>query len=198
MPLNISAGESSESHSAIPSAVPEPAARRQQLVDELTDELTSWNPREFMFAFRRLHRGSISLIHLNVLTLLEAEGPMPMGRLADALDVSVASATGIVTRMEIRGLVERTRDDRDRRVVLVRRSEAGMAVFSGIDENRRAGLSRLLGHLTDGELAGFLTGHRALRLARATYIQSELAAGERTQTPGADLRPTPAKEAATR
>ena len=43
-----------------------------------------------------------------------------MGRLAEILDVSMSSATGIIDRMEERGLVERTRVPDDRRVVMVR------------------------------------------------------------------------------
>ena len=39
-----------------------------------------------------------------------------MSQLAEALDVSQASATGIVDRMEQRGLVSRQRNDEDRRV----------------------------------------------------------------------------------
>ncbi len=50
---------------------------------------------------------------------------MPMSKLADALDVSVASLTGIIDRMEARGLVERRREPGDRRVVLVHRTAGG-------------------------------------------------------------------------
>jgi DNA-binding MarR family transcriptional regulator len=177
VPLNISAAKSSAAVKSSP--------RRRQLVDELTAELTSWSPREFLFAFRRMHRGTVSLVHLNVLMLLEAEGPMSMGRLAEALDVSVASATGIVTRMETRGFVERAHDDHDRRVVLVRSTEAGAGVFRGIEEHRRAGLLRLLTHLTDDELAGFLAGHRALRAVRAAYQQEQETVSAAAQSAGA-------------
>ena len=51
--------------------------------------------------------------------MLDTEGPTSMGRLAEALDISVASMTGIVDRMEERGLVERRHEGKDRRVVLV-------------------------------------------------------------------------------
>jgi len=136
-------------------------------MDALLNELLSWNPREFIIAFRRWHHGSFSLIHLNVLTILEADGPDSMSHLADALDVTVASMTGIVDRMEKRGLVERRREDKDRRVVLVYPTEGGRDVFREIDRQRREGLTNVLGRLSDDELAGLLTGHRALRNARA-------------------------------
>jgi DNA-binding MarR family transcriptional regulator len=145
----------------------EEAARRRQLADAVLDEILSWNPREFISAFRRWHRDSFSLIHLNVLTLLDTDGPDSMSRLAEALDVSVASMTGIVDRMEKRGLVERRHAGEDRRVVLVYPTDAGRDVFLEIDRRRGEGLRRLLGQLSDEELTGLLTGHRALRQARA-------------------------------
>jgi DNA-binding MarR family transcriptional regulator len=151
-------------------------APTRSLVDEVIDELTSWNPREFIGAFRRWHRGALSLIHLNVLTLLEVEGPLSMSRLAEALDVSVASTTGIIDRMEAKGLVARSHDETDRRVVLVHPAPGGARVFEDIDERRRNGLARLLTHLNEGELEGLLDGHRALRAAR-TSLAHELTGG---------------------
>ena len=100
------------------------------LVGEVVDMLTSWGPRDFIGAFQRFHAGSISLIHLNVLILLEGTGPLPMSRLAEALDISVASMTGVVDRMEARGLVARRRDAEDRRVILVEPAEGGRRLFA--------------------------------------------------------------------
>ena len=84
-------------------AEPEPAAPgRSALERELLDEMTAWSPRDRGGAFKTWHRHALSLVHLNVLTALEAEGPLSMSRLAEAMDVSDASATGIVDRMEKR------------------------------------------------------------------------------------------------
>ena len=141
-------------------------AKDRPLVTQVVDELTAWNPREFITAFQRWHQGSISLIHLNVLTLLEASGPMPMGRLAEQLDISVASITGVIDRMEARGLVARRRDSEDRRVILVHPDKGGRKLFDDIGKRRRLGLTRLLTKLNDQQLEGLLEGHRALRAAR--------------------------------
>jgi DNA-binding MarR family transcriptional regulator len=146
---------------------PTASAKGRRLRQQLVDEMTAWNPREFIAMFRRIKHGTISLIHLNVLTVLEMDGPIPMSRLAEALDVSVASMTGIVDRMEKRGLVERQHDSGDRRVVLVLPTDAGRDVFTTISETRRIGLAKMLDHLTDDEVQGLLKGHRALRKLRA-------------------------------
>ena len=151
---------------------------RERVAAEVLDELTSWNPRERMSEFRAWLAGSLSLIHLHVLSLLEADGPLSMTHLADALDVSVASVTGIVDRLEQRGLVERRRGQEDRRVILVHPTAAGKAVFSGIAEHRRAGLTRMLAEFTDKELAATLVCMRAMKRARSVLQAERSAAGD--------------------
>jgi DNA-binding MarR family transcriptional regulator len=182
---------------------PRPAdAGRDTLIAELVDEMTSWSARDRMNAFKSWLKGSLSLIHLHVLTILEAEGPIPMSKLADTLDVSVASTTGIIGRMEERGLVERSHGETDRRVVLVQATAAGKAIFLDMTDQRRVALTALLGKLADDELAALLIGLRAMRTARAA-LHSEMAGVEAAGTaaaPGATVpsaRPTktlPAKE----
>jgi DNA-binding MarR family transcriptional regulator len=156
---------------------------RATLTADVVGQLTSWNPREWTRALRHWHRGSISLVHLDVLMVLEEAGPLSMGRLAELLDVSVASVTGIVGRMEKRGLVERHHDEEDRRIVMVERSPAGEQVFADIDEHRKAGLTRLLATMTEDDLRALRAGHRALHAARQAYIASEAARTAAT-TPG--------------
>jgi DNA-binding MarR family transcriptional regulator len=168
VPLNIKASRKTE-------AGLDPRATTAR---EVMDELSAWGPRERMGMFRRWLAGSLSIVHLHVLTVLETAGPLPMGRLADALDVSVASATGIVDRMEQRGLVERRDDDRDRRVVVVHPTAAGLNVFADLDEQRRASLAKILERLSERELRAFLVGLRAMRAAReAMAAEAATAAG---------------------
>jgi 4'-phosphopantetheinyl transferase len=175
---------------------------RDALIAELVDEMTAWTPRERMLAFRSWLKGSLSLIHLHVLTVLEADGAVPMSRLAETLDVSVASATGIVGRMEERGLVARTHGEADRRVVLVGMTDAGIAIFRDMTEQRRHHLSAVLERLTTEELTALLIGLRAMRTARlaihaekAEKLRSVLAAATVAQPPAKakpDKRATPA------
>jgi len=174
--LNVNGGQT----------IPEPADSRQAVTDELLRELTFWNPRERMGVFRTWLRGSLSLVHLHVLTVLETGGPIPMGKLADALDVSVASATGIVDRMEQRGLVERRDDESDRRLVLVQTTDSGLLVFRVFDEQRHAALRSLIGRLTDEEQTALLTGLRAVRRAREELAAEDGAAHDDGDGPSTD------------
>lgn len=146
---------------------------RQALERELLDEMTGWSARDRGGVFKSWHRHALSLVHLNVLTALEAEGPLSMKRLAEAMDVSDASATGIVDRMEKRGLVERRHGTDDRRVVRVHATEAGAQVFRDMAEHRRSVLSRVLAELTEDEMAALLVGMRAIHAARRRVFQTE-------------------------
>lgn len=138
---------------------------RAALADALIEELTGWSPPDRLLTFTKWHRGSLSLVQLIVLTILEADGTLPMHRLAEALDVSDASATGIIDRIERRGLVERRHGTEDRRVVLVNLTDRGAAIFHDLQQRRRARLATLVDQLADDELAGLLTGLRAMRTA---------------------------------
>lgn len=145
-----------------------PDRGREELVADLLDEMTSWNPHERMTAFRSFLRRSLSLTHLHALTILEARGPLTMTQLAEQLRVSVASATGIVGRLEERRLVERRHGSEDRRVVWVHPTRLGAEVFARLRRNRQKRLRKLLDQLSQEELAAFLLGLRAMRRARAT------------------------------
>ena len=81
----------------------------------------------------RLVRLGISMAQLNILYTLHRSGDMPMSRLADALNVSLSNATGLVDRMEERGFIERIRVPEDRRIVRVRITDAGERVLQEND-----------------------------------------------------------------
>jgi DNA-binding MarR family transcriptional regulator len=141
-------------------------AARNRLREALLDELAAHSPAAAMRYVRHWPGGRVSMVHLQVLGLLDESGPLPMRSLAEALDVSQASATGIVDRMEQRGLVERRRDADDRRVVRAAITDEGRRLIAGMAAERRDHLARILDDLTDAELEGLLLGARALHRAR--------------------------------
>ena len=59
------------------------------------------------------------------LRLLEPGRPLPMSALADALHCDNSNVTGIVDRLEQRGVVERRTGERDRRVKMLEVTEEG-------------------------------------------------------------------------
>jgi DNA-binding MarR family transcriptional regulator len=108
---------------------------------------------------------SVSKMHMFVLMLLESHGPLAMSRLAALVDVSLSNLTGIIDRMEQHGLVERIRDDRDRRLVLVRATPVGADRCGEMDGLRREQLRRLVEALEDDDRPVVLEAAQALRRA---------------------------------
>src|SRR5829696_4337719 len=121
---------------------------------------------------QRLVRLGISMTHFHVLTLLRHHDAMPMGRLAEILDASMSSTTGIIDRMEERGLVERTRVPDDRRVVIVSPTKAGLELIDEAELVKSDLMAGALGHLTADELDRLTTALGDLQRA----IAGELAA----------------------
>ncbi len=116
---------------------------------------------------------SISKLHMVVLTLLEDRGALPMSRLAESVDVSLSNLTGIVDRMEQHGLVERVRDDHDRRLVRVRATGPGLKRCEELDGLRREQWRRLLVSLDDKERVVMLRAAKALGRAVARVDTDE-------------------------
>jgi DNA-binding MarR family transcriptional regulator len=135
------------------------------LASELLDELVPMLAQQRHAWAARCHAQGLSMSHFQVLSLLELEGPTPMGRLADLLGVALPNATGIVGRMEERGLVERTHDEADRRVVLACLTGAGQRVVGELEASRLARVTRLVDTMSAAEQADLLRGVRALRTA---------------------------------
>ncbi len=162
------------------------AQNRTALLSEILDEIGTHNPAKAMSLMRHWPGGRLSLVHVNVLLVLEADGALPMRGLAEAMDVSQASATGIVDRMEQRGLVERQRDEADRRIIRVAATDEGHRLIDGMAAQRRDHLARMLDELTDDELAAYLTGARAMRRVRER-LHDELHAAHDEASPA----PTP-------
>jgi DNA-binding MarR family transcriptional regulator len=87
-----------------------------------------------------------------VLKQLEAVGSLSVSDLAQRLDMTTAGSTGLVDRLVRAGLVQRTRDENDRRVVWVALSEAGISKLAEARELRRSIMADICRSLTPPEI----------------------------------------------
>jgi MarR family transcriptional regulator, organic hydroperoxide resistance regulator len=71
---------------------------------------------------------------VRALAMLDPERPVPMSELADALHCDNSNVTGIVDRLEDRGLVERRSATHDRRVKMLAVTERGADVRARLAE----------------------------------------------------------------
>src|SRR5687768_14764759 len=83
----------------------------------------------------------LSPIQCHVLHLIEPGRPLPLSRLADTLSCDASNVTGLVDRLESRGLVRREASPRDRRVKVLHLTPAGARLRA-----------QLLRQITEGDL----------------------------------------------
>ncbi len=104
---------------------------------ETTQSVRQNLTKEIIFAIRRLMQAGelytkelnkkyhISAPQLNCLLTLYENGPLPPSRIANHIMVKSSTITGIVDRLEQKGLVARFRNSPDRRVITIELTDAG-------------------------------------------------------------------------
>ena len=88
-----------------------------------------------------------------LLRYLERQCPVSVGALAEALGITPSSATTACKRLEQAGLVTRTRQAADKRVVLVDLTAQGRAQLDELRRRQREAVGRLLAVLDPQEQA---------------------------------------------
>jgi len=109
-----------------------------QLGEKAFRELIPILPKEWL-------QLDLTMPQLKVVLLLFMNGPVRMSDIASALDVSLATATGVIDRLVEREIVLRENHPDDRRVVLCRLSEKGQKLIGGLWQLARDRLRELLG-----------------------------------------------------
>ena len=96
-----------------------------------------------------LKASDISPTQYNVLRILRAAGSrgLPCGQIAGRMLTREPDMTRLLDRLEKRGLIERSRDANDRRVVLGRITHAGREALKPLDQPVAELHRRQLGHM---------------------------------------------------
>lgn len=117
-------------------------------------------------AMRRhgLHLGQ----NLLLAALWEQDGSTP-GEVAAALNVTTPTVVKMATRMTTAGLLTRSRDDRDNRLVRLRLTDAGRALQEPVEAERRFLEEKVTANLTETEREALLSA-----LAKIHQSASEL------------------------
>jgi len=140
-----------------------PATDVETLVETILTELHGVIREVRCGSTERLVHQQLSMTQLHVLWLLEHNGSLSMSRVAEFLDVSLSNATGLIDRMEERGLVVRVRVPDDRRLVLVRPAAGGRLALEEADGIRRDRMRSVLGRLEPAQLARLAAAIRDVR-----------------------------------
>ena len=113
------------------------------------------------------------------------DSPLSVGTLADRLDLSLSTVSGVLADLDQAGLVERTADQTDRRRTIVRiRPGARLAVEEGLD-GASAPIARVLDRLNTDERAAFL---KAMDMLEAEFRGTSTDGGPATPAAPAKRR----------
>ena len=99
-----------------------------------SDACRTWQLLMRLFFAQRAHLPALgadfdlSTIQCHVLHLIEPGRPLPMSRLAGTLSCDASNVTGLVDRLESRGLVRRQPSPQDRRVKVLQLTATGKRV----------------------------------------------------------------------
>ena len=117
------------------------------------DACRAWRLLMKFFFAQREHLPSagaesdLSPIQCHVLHLIEPGRPLPMSRLAETLSCDASNVTGLVDRLESRGLVRRQPSPQDRRVKVLQLTASGSRLRAQLLK-RMAGQSHPLSRLS--------------------------------------------------
>jgi DNA-binding MarR family transcriptional regulator len=105
-----------------------------------------------------LRESGLGTTQYNVLRILRGAEHDGICRndLRDRMLTRMPDVTRLLDRLEEAGLVVRTRDTEDRRMVLARITPAGRRLLEELDEPVRQLHEKLLGHLTDSQLRSLI------------------------------------------
>ena len=116
-----------------------------------------------------LHSYGLTAPQLSVLKTIARLQPVIASEIAKRVHLGQPTVTGILNRLEQRGLVERTRGARDRRSVLVSLTAAGEAILTGAPSLLQDKFRQRLAELKDWERTQILA-----TLQRVGDMMSEL------------------------
>jgi MarR family transcriptional regulator, organic hydroperoxide resistance regulator len=100
----------------------------------------------------------VSAAQVRTLVHLAQYGPQTMGELAEGMQITMASATGLVKPLVALGYVTRSRDPEDQRVVRVRLSSRAQVMADQILAERRREVEAALAGMDDQACRDFLEG----------------------------------------
>ena len=144
----------------------EPGPRYTALLELLRTSETLWNASRIFFA-----RWDLSPSQFNILNLLQdrPDGAIQT-ELSRQLIMHRSNVTGLVDRLEERGLVRRLENDEDRRVFKVVLTDAGLSLLHQIEPNYYEAAETVWGAISPREAQRLVTklgglGANAMRMA---------------------------------
>jgi DNA-binding MarR family transcriptional regulator len=108
---------------------------------------------------------NLTLAQLKSLFFITAKGKTNFKKLAEALGVTPPNVTGIIDRLVEQGLVTRTENPEDRRIMLLQVTGKGQELLNNLRERRNTQMSQILNNLNAEELGNQVKSLKDLKKA---------------------------------
>ena len=154
--------------------VVQPEGPTKDLADAIIADFRATMTQLKCASSERLLREGVSMAQVHIMYTVQRHGEMTMSQLADVLNVSDSNATGLVDRMAERGFVQRDRVPEDRRVVVVRVTEAGEQLLGEVDALSDEMFRSVLSRLDPAQLIGVGQAVADLRAAVDATVELEM------------------------
>lgn len=155
---------------------------REDLLREIGVESHTSYMEEVLYAQAVAAHSGMNLTDLMCVSVLDANGPMTAGQLAETTSLTTGAITGITNRLERGGYVRREKDPADaRRVVIAPVTAALERLEGGWFGSRDPLMEALLSGLDDRELAvllGFLRKANVLTREGTARLRAQTIGGE--------------------
>lgn len=92
-----------------------------------------------------------------ILRLIDDTPLCTSSKLAEMLSVGKSSITAIVNRLADAGMVQRTRDEKDRRIIYLSITDHGRSIFDSAQKQVREIISPYLQHFDETEIEWFIS-----------------------------------------
>ncbi len=119
--------------------------------------MTSYNDISKAINPKGLLKINLTSAQIKLLTCFSNKAELTMTELSNNLAVSMPTMTAMVDRLVNSKMVERERNNIDRRVVRVKLTDAGEKTLKKLVRIRRKEMEKILMNLSEGEMESYLT-----------------------------------------
>ncbi len=119
--------------------------------------MTSYNDISKAINPKGLLKINLTSAQIKLLTCFSNKAELTMTELSNNLAVSMPTMTAMVDRLVNSKMVERERNNIDRRVVRVKLTDAGEKILKKLVRIRRKEMEKILMNLSEGEMESYLT-----------------------------------------
>lgn len=111
---------------------------------------------------RDMIQEDVTMEQFQILKYIASRGRCTSSELADTFGVGKSSITAMTTRMVDKGVLQRTRDEEDRRVVYLTMTEQGERNYAIVQEQIMSTVSKYLVHFSAEEVEGVISAFEKL------------------------------------